>query len=236
MAIYVSADLHGYSVDDFRALLKKAGFSRQDLLYILGDVIDRHGSGGIDLLRWMMCQSNVELLLGNHEELMLRSAFLFREITEDSLDTLRADQLEHMSAWLANGGDVTIRTLKLLCRVDPELVEDILDYCGEAPLYETVSAGDRSFVLVHAGLGGFSPDKDLEDYTPEELLWTRPTLEDRYFEDSITVFGHTPTQYYGEEYAGRAIRTPTWINVDTGYGGETHPMLLRLDDLAEFYP
>ena len=126
--------------------------------------------------------------------------------------------------------------MKALLRSDPELVQEILAYCEDAPLYTCVEAGGREFVLVHAGLGGFSPDKDLSDYTPDELLWIRPELEDRYYDDRITVFGHTPTEYYGEEYRGRALRTPTWINIDTGAQGKAHPMLLRLDDLQEFYP
>ena len=236
MAVYATADLHGYPLAEFRKLLGSCGFSPRDDLYVLGDVIDRHGSGGIDLLRWMMCQSNVELIMGNHEAMMLRSTFAFREITEENLDALTADELDQLSLWLANGGEVTLKTMKALLRSDPELVQEILAYCEDAPLYACVEAGGREFVLVHAGLGGFSPDKDLSDYTPDELLWIRPELEDRYYDDRITVFGHTPTEYYGEEFRGRALRTPTWINIDTGAQGKALPMLLRLDDLQEFYP
>ena len=39
--IYVISDLHGYPFDKFMALLKKAGFSENDFLYVLGDVVDR---------------------------------------------------------------------------------------------------------------------------------------------------------------------------------------------------
>ncbi len=236
MAVYVTADLHGYPLAEFLKRLYSCGFSIRDELYVLGDVIDRYGSGGIDLLRWMMCQPNVELILGNHEALMLRSAFVFREVTQENLNAIHADELDQLAVWMANGGEVTLRTLQVLTRSDPELVEGILDYCREAPLYACVEAGGRDFVLVHAGLGGFREGKKLADYTPEELLWTRPALEDRYFGDRITVFGHTPTQYYGKAYSGRALHTSTWIDIDTGADGESRPMLLRLDDLQEFYP
>ena len=70
--IYVTSDLHGYPLEKFRSMLDSVGFSQKDFLYILGDVIDR-GADGISLLRWIMLQPNVELLLGNHEAMMLAS-------------------------------------------------------------------------------------------------------------------------------------------------------------------
>ena len=41
MAIFVTSDLHGYSLDKFKDFLDKVGFCDEDFLYILGDVIDR---------------------------------------------------------------------------------------------------------------------------------------------------------------------------------------------------
>ena len=92
-------------------------------------------------------------------------------------------------------------------------------------------------LLVHGGLGHFAPDKRLSEYTPHDFLWTRPALTDRYFARTVTILGHTPTSYYGPEYAGKMLRTDTWIDIDTGAaspGG--HPMLLRLEDETPFYP
>ena len=47
---YATSDLHGYPLDSFLRLLEKAGFSDSDVLYVLGDVIDRNGDGGSELL------------------------------------------------------------------------------------------------------------------------------------------------------------------------------------------
>ena len=47
--IYVSSDLHGYPLSGFQKLLSRAGFSDSDYLFVLGDVIDRNGDGGIGL-------------------------------------------------------------------------------------------------------------------------------------------------------------------------------------------
>ena len=70
MAHYLMSDLHG-EADRFHAMLKKTGFSEEDILIILGDVIDR-GPDGIGLLLEIMDMPNVIMLLGNHEYMMLQ--------------------------------------------------------------------------------------------------------------------------------------------------------------------
>ena len=50
--IYVISDLHGYPFERFTELLKKAGFSENDFLYVLGDVVDR-GAEGVRYLLWL---------------------------------------------------------------------------------------------------------------------------------------------------------------------------------------
>ncbi len=235
MAVYAVSDLHGYPFEKFLELLDKAGFSDDDFLFVLGDVIDR-GEDGLRYLTWLMQSHNAQLILGNHEAMMLSCAFLFDEVTEESIDGLKSSQLQLYSAWCANGAKPTLDRLTRLLSVSPEQVEYMLEYLREAPLYETVTAGGRDFVLCHSGLGGFSPERRLSDYTADELIWTRPALTDRYFENGImTVFGHTPTQCFGEKYRGRVVRTDTWICIDTGCGCGGAPMLLRLDDMAEIY-
>ncbi|MBQ5592617.1 MAG: metallophosphoesterase [Clostridia bacterium] len=229
--IYVTSDLHGYPLEKFRAMLDSVSFSQDDFLYILGDVIDR-GTDGVELLRWIMLQPNVELLLGNHEAMMLASDFVFEEITEKSISDLTGTKLSVYSNWVANGGQPTLDALRTL---RPKQIEYILDFLRDCPLYETLTVNGRDFILTHSGLGNFSCHKKLSEYTSQELLWTRPSLTARYFEEITTVFGHTPTLYYGDKYKGKAANTETWINVDTGAATGLAPMLLRLDDMKEFY-
>ncbi|MBQ9593023.1 MAG: calcineurin, partial [Lachnospiraceae bacterium] len=59
-------------------------------------------------------------------------------------------------------------------------------------------------------------------------------IDERFFDETVTVFGHTPTAKYGEEYRGRILYTDTWIDIDVGVGWGEEPVLLRLDDLKEF--
>ena len=235
MAIYVCSDLHGTGLDVLLQLLEKADFSERDWLYILGDVIDRNGDGGVEILEWLLYQPNAQLILGNHEAMLLSCAFLFEEVTEDNIGKLNIEQMELLENYRLDGGDVTLKTLAKKNREDRDTVLDILDYLREAPLYETVSAGGRDFVLVHGGLENFRPDKKLSDYEADELIWCWPELEDEYFEDAITVFGHTPTLCFKPELKGKILKTRTWIDVDAGVAAGEKPALLRLDDLAEFY-
>ncbi len=229
--IYVTSDLHGYSLENFKDFLNKVGFCDKDFLYILGDVIDR-GPDGIKILKWLMLQPNVELLLGNHEAMLLACDFLFDEITEDSISKLTGTKLNIYMTWISNSGQAT---LDALSGVRDKEIQYILEYLREAPLYETVTANNRDFVLVHSGLGKFGKDKKLSEYTPTDLIWTRPSLNTRYFDDVTVVFGHTPTVCYGNEHLGKIVKTDTWINIDVGVGIGQEPVLLRLDDTKEFY-
>lgn len=229
--IYATSDLHGCSLEKLQALFALAGFGNDDFCFVLGDVIDR-GDCGIDILKWLTLQPNIQLILGNHEAMMLSCKFLFEMVTDESIANLSKADMGIYTAWLENGAEPTLKQLR---ESDPEVIADLLDYLGEAPLYETVGIGDRHFLLTHSGLANFDSAKHIGDYSADELLWNRPALTDRYFEDITTVFGHTPTQYFGEEYRGRAVRTDTWIDIDTGTADGGAPMLLRLDDMKEFY-
>ena len=59
---YVISDLHGYPIEKLKMLLEKAEFGEDDFLYILGDVVDRNGDGGVGILIWLLEQVNVQLL------------------------------------------------------------------------------------------------------------------------------------------------------------------------------
>lgn len=232
--VYVTADLHGCDPADFLRLLKQAGFKANDFLFILGDVIDR-GEWGAELLLWLTQQPNMQLILGNHEALMLACRFLFEEVSEESLDKLSVHEIALVQNWIDNGGGPTLKGLQRLLKRDPEAVQGILDYLQDAPLYEEIFVNGQHFVLVHAGLGHFREDRPLAAYSPEELLLARPTLETRYAPDCRVIFGHTPSLLFGEAYTGRAVHTESWSCIDVGVALGHGPMVLRLDDRQEFY-
>lgn len=229
--VYVISDLHGYNHNRFLELLKRADFSENDYLYILGDVIDRNGDGGVETLKWLLYQSNAQLILGNHEAMLLGCSFLFDEIKDDFEDILTVEKMDMVQRYMADGGNVTLNAMK---KIDRDEQQDILEYLRDCPLYETLSIDDKDFILVHSGLGNFSKKKKMEEYTIDDLLWNWPELTDKYYENAITVMGHTPTLSYGEQYKDKIIYTKTWIDIDMGAGFGREPVLLRLDDMTEF--
>ena len=232
--IYAVSDLHGYPLTGFLSLLSKAGFCDEDFLFVLGDVIDR-GDDGIRLLDYLLDKPNIQLILGNHEAMMLACSFITDIVTDDFLESLDETKLSLLQTWLHNGAAPTIKAIGQLAKSEPEKLGYIYDYLRDAPLYDTVTAGSKDFVLTHAGLGGYSPGKKLCEYSDRELLWNRPNLSEQYSGKFFTVFGHTPTAFYGKEYSGKALKTDTWINIDAGVACGEKPMLLRLDDRKEFY-
>ena len=231
--VYVSSDWHGIPLEFIEKLLKKADFSDDDFLFVLGDVIDR-GENGVELIKKIMFAPNIKLIRGNHEEMLLSCSFLFDEITEDTVNDFNVSKMLSLRNWQHNGGDATIGGL---IGETVEMRNMILDFLWETPFYDTVSLGERDFLLVH---GGLPLDENgrimrLSECSEHDLLWIRPELTTRYSEDFITVLGHTPTSFYGKEYQGKILKTDTWVNVDTGAAYGLYPCLLRLDDMQEFY-
>lgn len=220
--IYVSSDWHGCDLKTIKALYKKAKVSDSDFCFVLGGVTDE-GDAGIELLEWLMEQYNTELLRGGNEQLLLAHEYLF----DDDPPALTPVQTALLKRWNELGALPTITALK---KRNAEQREYIFEYLQDTALFETVSAGGKDFILTHSGLGNFRKDRKLGDYSEEELLWNTPQLSDRYFDEAITVFGHTPTDRFGEQYAGKILITDTWIDLCTGI-----PTLLRLDDGKAFY-
>lgn len=233
--VFVTSDLHGFPLEKFKSLLKAAGFTKRDYLFVIGDVIDR-GEHGVDILRWMSEQPNVQLLLGNHESLLLAASFIFDEISEQNLAALSQDKLDILSTWIANGASSTLSALRKMMKSEPDVLEGILDLVKDAPLYDCIEVNGQEYVLVHSGIENFDVNRDLSDYSPEELLWARPTIDTSYYSDGrIVIFGHTPTEAFGQQYVGKIIKTDSWICIDTGAATGKGPMVLRLDDMQEFY-
>lgn len=228
---YVISDLHGYRIEKLKELLEKTNFSEDDWLYILGDVIDRNGDGGIGVLQWLIKQPNAELIMGNHEAMLLACDFIFENVTDAFLEDFGEKKNRLLINYLFNGGSVTLRNL---AKLDVEARYKIVDYLRSCPLYKEVNVNGEKYILVHAGLDNFSPDKKINDYSANELLWAEPELNDEYYDYIHTVFGHTPTHLFGEQYNGKIVETRTWTCIDCGAASGNEPVLFRLDDKKEF--
>ena len=165
---------------------------------------------------------------------MLECEFaLIADIDLTNLRKITLEQEYNLLRWHRNGCLVTMENLLKLREENPEELAMLLDYVRSAPLYMELAVPMKRFMLVHGGLGGFDPAKGLDEYSEDELVWTRPGVDEQYWEDRLVILGHTPTQYYGAK--GRMFVTDTWADIDTGAAGGGCPMLLRLDDMCPFY-
>ncbi|HOV78586.1 MAG TPA: metallophosphoesterase [Bacillota bacterium] len=217
--LYVMSDLHG-EYEGFMNMLDKIGFGSGDKMYVLGDVIDR-GRKPIYLLEFILEQCNIEMLLGNHEEMFL--SYLCNR--KDSI----------LNQWLDNGGGTTLFQYEML---PPERKNNLLGYLQGLQLYKIVD----DFILVHAGINagnirGNTVEEIMEWQKKDDLLWVR---SDFYRSPALVgktiIFGHTPTFilhgrctiWHDEKYGDK-------IGIDCGraYGGKIG--CLRLDDMEEFY-
>lgn len=106
----------------------------------------------------------------------------------------------------------------------------------EFTLLDTLDAGDKSFVPVHAGLGNYSPEKKLSEYTDDDLLSCRPDPSEQYFdrESIFTVMGHTPIPYLSGK--PEIYKNGRNIFIDCGAcNPEGRLACLCLETLEEFY-
>lgn len=137
MAIYVVSDIHGY-YDLFLKGLAGIDFSDQDNLWCLGDMIDG-GPDGIQILQHIMKNDNMDLLIGNHELMLLNSVDEHGGEACDGKDA-------HL--WLdANGGRVTFNRYKELPVNDRV---KLLDWLKQRFVVRRVDIEDQPYCLTHS--------------------------------------------------------------------------------------
>lgn len=220
---FVCSDIHG-CYDEFIDLLAKISFTASDTLYIVGDVLDR-GPKPVELLLDIMNRPNIVLLMGNHD--FLASAVL-KMLLQGALSK---EEFALAQDWFADGGETTLKGFK---RLPADRRMELIRFIDRFLLYKEVHVGGRSYLLVHGGLEPFAPEKPLEKYTPVEMLFSRPDYNKKYYDDKLTVTGHTPTLFEPGN-TGTIIRRNNHIAIDCGcvFGGKLAAYCLETQE--EFY-
>lgn len=231
---YVVSDIHG-DYDKYRQIFKTIDFKDDDILYMLGDIVDR-GNGSCKIILDAMYRTNVYLIMGNHE-FIARACLkdLTKEITEETIaEVLPFDNYYQIVEWLAQGGSSTVSEFRKLSRQDREAVLDYLNDDWE--YYKELHINGRDYLLVHASLNHFEPSKPIYEYSCEDLLFNRMDYSRVYFKDKFIVSGHTPTNEITENPNSYKIYTQNnHIAIDCGSGYGHNLGIIRLDDLKEFY-
>lgn len=225
---YVISDIHG-NLDKFNEILEKIRFNDNDVMYVLGDMVDM-GESPMELLCDLSMRYNVIPIVGDHDLLALR---LLGELDK----VLRggampdAEIMGELTDWIRKGGARTIEGFKAL---DDDMKEGILEYLEELSLYEEVEVKGKKYLLLHAGIADFDPDTPLEDYMPEDLIGESLDPMRPYFDGVTVIAGHTPTERLGGE-KGKILYGDGSILIDcgAGYGGPLG--CLCLENGKEFY-
>ncbi len=231
MSTYVMSDIHG-DYPKYQQALKAICLQENDVLYVLGDVVDR-GTGSCKILLDMMCHFNIIPILGNHEFMAISVlSKLVEEITEDTLVGFDQNFVMGMLTWFKNGGRNTLAEFK---KLSPEDRQSILEYLEEFELYAETTVNGQEYVLVHAGLHNFAETKKLSDYQLHEVIWGPTDYDKVYFEDKILITGHTPVQLITQGKSEKILKMNNHIAIDCGCGFNGKLGVLCLDTMEEMY-
>ena len=227
--IYVMSDLHGM-VDKYKMMLEKLNLQPEDALFVLGDVIDK-GEDGIRILADMRYRSNIYPVLGEHEYFAKKLLPVFEDAdSKEECESLLTDETKGLyDLWMMSGGEPTLEGFFNLSGEDRD------DYLGEFEPYEQVEAAGRSYVLVHAGINGFDPQKALDDYEEQDFISKPSDLSKVYFKNSFLVSGHIPTADLSKDGKARVISKNHQLRIDCGAYEGGKLAAVCLDTLKVYY-
>lgn len=229
---YVMSDIHG-EYDKFLEMLDKIDFQDEDTLYILGNVID-FGEEPIEVLTEMADRPNIYPIIGDCEQTAVDAlTMLSEDISGGEVDKLRPETIQALTEWRLRGG---AKTIEEFVRLTNEEKQDILDYLSDFSKFEVVDIEDKTYILVHRGLGDFeNKGKKLKNYTVVDLAFTDVSYEKKYFDDDsvFIVSGHVPTyRLCGED---KIYKSNNNICINCGISERRRLACLCLETMQEFY-
>lgn len=242
MTVYIMSDVHGLK-GRYDHMMQTICLQEDDVLYVLGDVIDR-GDDGIRILQDIMKHENIKMLLGNHEYMMSQ---YYQAISGEIADDVEGKVV--INRWLANHCEPTRRQFESLTMEEQSA---ILTYIRGLPLaYNDVEVLGKRYYLVHGyPRAGYEKAiiyrKDIEEHgnCVEDFIWNRVEYAQTFFDDRCVILGHTPTLFLQKKHpyeiwtAGQPITTTKLLNIDCGCAANnasSQLACLRLDDLKVFY-
>ncbi len=188
---FVIGDVHGCARTLRRLVEDRLGLTRDDELYLLGDLIDR-GPAVREVLEFLIGLQEagyaVASIMGNHEDMCL--------------DACRDRSRFYL--WMLNGGHATLQSFGVedAC----EIPERYHRFFVALPTHILLP----DFALVHAGIDCRQPDPFADRQT---LLWSRScTVDPARIGGRRVVSGHTPRTRREIE----ASVAENWIVLDNG--------------------
>ena len=169
--IFAIGDIHGCSNTFKRLLLDKIKIRKSDIIYCLGDYVDRgiDSKGVIDFILELRAEGyTIYTLRGNHEQMMLEAP-------------LSKEKWNH---WIKNGGTQALKSFNITS------LDDLpAKYRGFLESTELFIETD-DFIFVHAGLN-FNIENPFSDKV--SMLWTRDAyMDSAKIKNKTIIHGHTP--------------------------------------------
>lgn len=154
---YVIAGLHG-SLDDLNSIEKNAAIGEKDTVYILGGVI----SGELSLLTELSMRPNFYPVSDREVLDALRMLGGFTKLLSGG-GTPDPGFVAEMKAWASRGGAATLEAFR---EMDDDMREGIIDYLGEFSLFEETTVKGKDYLLLSAGVEGYTGREDLYELDP----------------------------------------------------------------------
>ncbi len=245
MATYAVSDLHGY-MNVFEKGLERVGFTDADMLYVLGDAIDR-GPDGIRILEYIREHKNMDLIIGNHEFMMLNS------VDPDGRDKCNGKDSD---LWLyGNGGTKTYAQYLALTK---KKRQSLLLWLRRRYVIRTLEAGGQTYCLTHSYYDPKCENRmyfELDCAAVWNIVW-RSMYRDDWDTRGINIYkdypytfvtGHVPIPVVKRSFEGdktyndlRIFEKGNFIDIDggccVGYHEAVHngALFYRLDDRKVF--
>ena len=139
---------------------------------------------------------------------------VIRKIGKPCTADERSELINTLLVWTQyNGGDVTWSDFRAL---SAEQQSAILTCLETFTVYDEVCVGENTFLLAHAGVGAWEPEKDPNDCTLHDFLWGETDYERVYYRNKYLITGHTPTGLIDPACSSRIIRRNNHIAIDCG--------------------
>lgn len=237
--IIVTSDIHGHYYH-LKNILKKVNFSKSDILFIVGDIIEK-GPLSLETLRYVMKlykDYTVYPLMGNVDALRL---IMFDDSSAEGCESL-FNYIQYMKKYwgscvfldMCNELNIEIQCPHDIAFVKEHIYirfKDELDFLRNLPtIIET-----QNYIFVHGGL----PSESIDSFTGTDVfsyLKNDAFMEKGYEFNKYVVVGHWPVTLYSDKIASSnpiINKKQKIISIDGGCGLKRDGQLnaLIIDDI-----